>query len=131
MQGLYPNDASIYDSAGRLLMVAFFVIVWLRNLSSHHIEDHVKRLTFFKTPLPRVTFWIGMILDAAGCALVLVNWHPAIGVFCLIVFTVLASLLLLRFWEMDDPMKRTGMQNGFLANVGVLGGLLLLLQNVM
>ena len=130
MHGLYPNDASIYDSAGRLLMVAFFVIVWLRNLSSHHIEDHVKRLTFFKAPLPRVTFWIGMILDAVGCALVLVNWYPAIGVLCLIAFTVLASLLLLRFWEMDDPMKRGGMQNGFLANVGVVGGLLLLLQNV-
>jgi putative oxidoreductase len=131
MHGLYPNDASIYDSVGRLLMVAFFAIVWLRNLSSHHIEDHVKRLTFFKAPLPRLTFWLGMILDAAGCALVLINRHPAIGVLCLIVFTVLASLLLLRFWEMDDPMKRTGMQNGFLANVGVLGGLLLLLQNVM
>ncbi len=131
MHGLYSNDASIYDSAGRLLMVAFFVIVWLRNLSRHHIEDHVKRLTFFKAPLPRLTFWFGMILDAAGCALLLANWHPAIGALCLIVFTVLASLLLLRFWEMDDPMKRTGMQNGFLANVGVLGGLLLLLQNLM
>ena len=25
--GLYPNDSSIYDSTGRLLMIAFFVIV--------------------------------------------------------------------------------------------------------
>ena len=131
MHGLYPNDSSIYDSAGRLLMVAFFVIVWLRNLSRQHTEDHIKRLTFFKAPLPRVTFWTGMALDAIGCALVLANWHPQIGVLCLIVFTVIASLLLLRFWEMDNPMKRTGMQNGFLANIGVLGGLLLLLQNVM
>ena len=130
MHGLYPNDASIYDSIGRLLIVAFFLIVWVRNLSSHHIEDHVKRLTFFKAPLPRVTFWVGMALDAVGCALLLINWYPAIGALCLIVFTVLASLLLLRFWEMDDPMKRTGMQNGFLANIGVTGGLLLLLQNV-
>ena len=32
MHGLYPNDASIYDSIGRLLIVAFFVIVWVRNL---------------------------------------------------------------------------------------------------
>ena len=111
--------------------MTFFAIVWLRNLSSHHIEDHVKRLTFFKAPLPRATFWLGMGLDAVGCGLLLVNWHPAIGALCLIVFTVLASLLLLRFWEMDDPMKRTGMQNGFLANIGVVGGLLLLLQNVM
>jgi uncharacterized membrane protein YphA (DoxX/SURF4 family) len=131
MHGLYSNDASIYDSAGRLLIIAFFAIVWLRNLSSHHIEDHVKRLTFFKAPLPRATFWLGMGLDAVGCGLLLVNWHPAIGALCLIVFTVLASLLLLRFWEMDDPMKRIGVQNGFLANIGVVGGLLLLLQNVM
>ena len=85
-----------------------------------------------KKPLPpKVTFWIGMALDAVGCALLLINWHPAIGALCLIVFTVLASLLLLRFWEMDDPMKRTGMQNGFLANIAVTGGLLLLLQNVL
>ncbi|MFY9684305.1 MAG: hypothetical protein WAJ88_00765, partial [Pseudolabrys sp.] len=73
---------------------------------------------------------VGMVLDAVGCALLLINWHPAIGALCLIVFTVLASLLLLRFWEMDDPMKRMGMQNGFLANIAVTGGLLLLLQNV-
>lgn len=130
MHGLYPNDASWIDTAGRLLIVLFFVIVWLRNLSAHHVEDHVKRLTFFKAPLPRATFWAGMALDAVGCVLVLLNWHPAIGALCLVVFTVLASLLLLRFWEMEDPMKRAGMQNGFLANIGVVGGLLLLLQNV-
>jgi uncharacterized membrane protein YphA (DoxX/SURF4 family) len=131
MHGLYPNDASWFDTVGRLLIVAFFVIVWLRNLSAPHVEDHVKRLTFFKAPVPRATFWAGMALDAVGCALILLNWHATIGTLCLILFTVLASLLLLRFWEMDDPMKRTGMQNGFFANIGVLGGLLLLLQNVM
>ena len=131
MHGLYPNDASWIVTAGRLLILAFFAIVWLRNLSSHHTEDHIKRLTFFKTPMPRAAFWAGMALDAVGCVLLLVNWHPAVGALCLIVFTVLASLLLLRFWEMDDPMKRTGMLNGFLANIGVVGGLLLLLQNGM
>jgi len=131
MHGLYPTDGSWLDTAGRFLIVGFFVIVWVRNLSSHHVEDHIKRLTHFKTPSPRVAFWAGMVLDAAGCLMVLTNWHPAIGVLCLIAFTVLASLLLLRFWEMEDPMKRTGMQNGFLANIAVVGGLLLLLQDVM
>jgi putative oxidoreductase len=130
MQGLYSNDASWIDTAGRLLIVGFFVVVWLRNVSSHHVEDHVKRLGIFKCPMPRVAFWAGMALDALGCTLLLLNWYPAIGALCLIAFTILASLLLLRFWEMDDPIKRTGMQNGFLANIGVLGGLLLLLQNV-
>jgi uncharacterized membrane protein YphA (DoxX/SURF4 family) len=130
MHGLYPNDASWLDSAGRLLIVAFFIIVGVRNLSAHHVEDHVKRLGIFKCPMPRPAFWAGIVLEFVGCALVLANWHPAVGVLCLIVFTVLATLLLLRFWEMGDPMKRMGMQNGFLANLAVLGGLLLLLQNV-
>jgi putative oxidoreductase len=130
MQGLYPNDASIIDTIGRLMIVAFFIIVGVRNLSAHHIEDHVKRLTFFKCPMPRQAFWAGMVLEFVGCALLLINWHPAVGVLCLIVFTVLATLLLLRFWEMEDPMKYTGMQNGFLGNIAIVGGLLLLLQNV-
>ncbi|HEU4661053.1 MAG TPA: DoxX family membrane protein [Pseudolabrys sp.] len=131
MHGLYPNDASVYDTIGRLMIIAFFVIVGVRNLQRHHVEDHVKRLGIFKCPMPRQAFWAGIALEFVGCALVLINWHPAVGVICLIVFTVLATLLLLRFWEMDDPMKRMGMQNGFLANIAVVGGLLLLLQNVM
>jgi len=130
MAGLYPNDASLLDSIGRLLIVLFFVIVGLRNLQKHHVDDHIKRLGIFKTPQPALVFWLGILLEFVGCALILANWHAAIGVICLIVFTVVASFLLLRFWEMDDPMKRTGMQNGFYANIGLVGGLLLLLQNV-
>lgn len=130
MQGLYINDASWLDTAGRLLIVALFLIVGIRNLSKFHIEDHIKRLTLSGTPMPAVAFWAGIALQFTGCALLLLNWRPAIGVLCLIAFTVLATALLLRFWEMDDPMKRLGMQNGFMSNIAILGGLLLLLQNV-
>jgi putative oxidoreductase len=126
---MYYQDASWLDTAGRLLMVAFFLAVGLRNLQKVHIEDHVKRLTNFKAPFPRITFWIGQAMEFIGCALVLFNWYPAVGVVLLLVFTIVASGLLLRFWEVEGPM-RTGMQNGMLANVGIVGGLLLLLQHV-
>jgi putative oxidoreductase len=131
MHGLYLNDAFWLDTAGKFLIIAFFLIIGIRNLSPQQIDDHVKRLAYFKTPLPRQTLWVGMILEAIGCALVLLNWHPAIGVLSLIVFTVVASLLLLRFWEVDDPVRRLGMQNCFFANIAVLGGLLLLLKNML
>ncbi len=75
-----------------------------------------------------MTFWIGQSMEFAG-ALVLLNWHPAIGVLLLLVFTIVASTLLLRFWEVEGPM-RTELQNGMLANIGIVGGLLLLLQHV-
>jgi len=130
MQGLYASDVSWLDTAGRLLIVAFFLTTGIRNLQRHQVEDHVERLAAFNTPLPAATFWTGLALEFIGCALVLFNWYPALGVLCLLVFTVAASALLLRFWEVDEPAKRIGMQNGMLANIGVVGGLLLLLQNV-
>ena len=126
---MYYQDASWLDTAGRLMMVAFFLAVGLRNLQKVHIEDHVKRLTNFKAPFPRITFWVGQAMEFVGCALVLFNWYPAVGVVLLLVFTIVASGLLLRFWEVEGPM-RTGMQNGMLANIGIVGGLLLLLQHV-
>ena len=126
---MYYQDASWLDTAGRLLVVAFFLAVGLRNLQKVHVDDHIARLTKFKAPFPKLAFWIGQTMEFVGCALVLFNWYPAIGVGLLLVFTVVASALLLRFWEVDAPM-RTGMQNGMLANVGIVGGLLLLLQHV-
>ena len=126
---MYVGDASWLDTAGRLLLVAFFLAVGIRNLQRHHIDDHVKRLTNFKTPFPVVTFWTGQTMEFVGCALVLFDRHAAIGVLLLLTFTILASGLLLRFWEVEGPM-RTGMQNGMLANIGIVGGLLLLLQQV-
>ena len=123
------QDASWLDTAGRLLLVAFFLAVGIRNLQRQHVDDHIKRLTNFRTPFPKMTFWIGQTMEFAGCALVLLDWHPAIGVLLLLVFTIVASALLLRFWEVEGPM-RTGLQNGMLANIGIVGGLLLLLQHV-
>jgi len=131
MQGLYTGDVSWLDTAGRLLIVAFFLITGIRNLQPHQVEDHVNRLAAANAPLPAAaTFWAGLALEFVGCALLLFNWYPAVGAVCLLVFTVAASALLLRFWEVDDPVKSTGMQNGMLANLGVVGGLLLLLHNV-
>jgi putative oxidoreductase len=130
MHGLYPNDASMLDSIGRLLIVALFLIIGIRNLQKFHIDDHIARLTKFKAPLPKVTFWVGQTMEFVACAMVLLNWHADIGVILLIVFTVVASLLLLRFWEVEVPPMRIGMQNGMVANIAVVGGLLLLLQNV-
>src|SRR5690242_8984059 len=130
MHGLYPNDASMLDSIGRLMILALFLIIGIRNLQKFHVDDHIARLTKFKAPFPKVTFWVGQVMEFIGIALVLFNWHPAVGVIILIVFTVVATLLLLRFWEVDVPPMRIGMQNGFVANIAVVGGLLLLLQNV-
>jgi hypothetical protein len=95
-------------------------------LGQHRGRDE-DRDTAFKAAFPQATFWCGILLQLTGCVLLIVDWRPDIGALCLIVFTVLATLLL-RFWDVQDPMKRAGMFNGFMSNIAVLGGLLLLLH---
>ena len=48
---------------------------------------------------------------------------PMVG---LILFVVLASALLLRFWQAPDPMRWNMMFNGFMANIAIVVGFLVL-----
>jgi uncharacterized membrane protein YphA (DoxX/SURF4 family) len=128
--GLY-NSAPALDVLGRLIIVAFFLAAGLLNMNKAAIDDHINRLTASRTPMPAASFWFGIFLQFAGCAMVLFDIRPDIGVIFLIVFTIFASLFLLRFWEVkDNPMRRTIMRNGMMANCAIVGGLLLLYQNV-
>jgi putative oxidoreductase len=118
------------DAAGRLLIVACFLVTGLSNLTRARIKDHIDRMIAFGTPLPKVTFWFGIGLQLTGCVLLATGWHAEIGAWCLIVFTVAATAIFHRFWRMPDPLRRNVSRLMLLNNTGVLGGLLLLLANV-
>ncbi len=124
------GDPSWLATAGRLLIVLGFLVTGLCNLTRARIKDHIDRMAAFHTPFPTATFWIGIALQFTGCALLLAGWHAEIGVYCLILFTVAATAIFHRFWSMPDPAKRNGSRITLLGNTAILGGLLLLLQNV-
>jgi len=116
---------------GRLMIVAFFgTFAVLNGTQKPRVEDHIKRLGAAGAPFPALLFWCGIALDAMGCVLLLTDFYPAIGAACLIVFTLLATALLLRFWEAQPP-QRNGMFMGFMNNVAITGGLLLLLRSLL
>ena len=123
-------DAPWPDTAGKLLIVGFFVAAGLYNLSPARIKDHIERLAELGVPLPAAAFWFGLALQFSGCALILAGWHADIGVVFLIVFTVVANALFHRFWTATDPVRRNTLRLLLLNGVAILGGLLLLLQNV-
>ena len=123
-------DTTWLDTAGRLLIVGFFIAAGLYNLAPARIKDHIERLADLGVPLPAAAFWFGMTLQFSGCALVLAGWHADIGVLFLIVFTVVANALFHRFWAASDPARRNTLRLMLLNGVAILGGLLLLLQNV-
>jgi uncharacterized membrane protein YphA (DoxX/SURF4 family) len=123
-------DISWLDLAGKLLIVGFFVVAGLCNLTPARIKDHIERMGALGVPLPAAAFWFGIALQFTGCALVLSGWHAGFGVACLIVFTVVANAIFHRFWITTDPVRRNTQRLMLLNGAAILGGLLLLLQNV-
>ena len=87
-------------------------------------------MVVLNVPFAAAAFWFGTALEFAGCAMLLFDVYPAIGVGCLMVFTVVSTAIFHRFYNYDDPFKKKISRIAVLANTGVLGGLMLLLQNV-
>jgi uncharacterized membrane protein YphA (DoxX/SURF4 family) len=124
------HDAPWLDIAGRLLIVFFFLATGVCNLTRERINDHIDRMASLHTPFPRTLFWIGIALQFSGCTLILADWHAAVGVACLIFFTVSATAIFHRFWSKRDPIQRNFSRLTMLGNSAILGGLFLLLEKV-
>jgi len=124
------GDASWLDTAGRLIIVCFFLAAGFYNVAPARARDHVERIAALGMPFPAAAFWLGMALKFTGCALVLTGWHAEVGVWCLIVFTVVANAMFHRFWRVTDPARRHTLRLLLLNGIAIVGGLLLLLENV-
>ncbi len=119
------------ELAGQILIVGFFLVSGVSNLQASRRKGHIERSGGFGTPFPTFVFWAGMAVQFLGCALIIARWHADIGVTLLILFTVTATAIYYRFWQVhDDPIKRNTMRLGFLSNVALVGGLLLFLHSV-
>jgi putative oxidoreductase len=119
------------DGAGKWLIVLFFLVSGVSNLTKARIADHINRMSAFGTPFPAAAFWLGIALQFTGCALVIADWHPELGVGCLIVFIVAATAIFHRFWQKGDPVQRNLARLNLLSNIAILGGLLLLLAHLL
>ena len=119
------------DIVGRQLIVLFFLVTGVSNLTKARISDHIERMAGLGVPFPATTFWLGIALQLAGCALVAFDWHPATGVICLMVFTITATAIFHRFWTKSDPVQRNISRITLLGNLAIFGGLLLLLAKML
>lgn len=68
---------------------------------------------------------IVIILQIGGSLAVILNRWTWLGAGALGVFTVLANVVGHAFWTIPDPMARFHDMNAFLANLGLIGGLVL------
>ena len=118
------------ETAGKLLIVGYFIAAGLNNLFPARLAEHIGRLGGYGVPVPAVAFWLAHAVLFTGCALILAGWHADFGVLLLVAFTVVANALYHRFWMVADPFRRNMLRVQLMNGLGTIGGLLLLLQNV-
>ncbi|CAI1494790.1 Inner membrane protein yphA [Serratia quinivorans] len=65
-----------------------------------------------------------VVLELGASALILTGFYRWLGALALAGFTLAATLMANRFWEMSPPERFAGM-NGFFEHIGLTGALLL------
>lgn len=116
-------DHSLMQSAGQIVIAVYFIWMGIKNILMW--DFNVTRLQ--AQGLPGTASLIGgLIIQFTGAGLVLADWHTASGAVLLLIFTVCATALFHRYWEMKDP-QRTYHFLLLSNNVCVSGGLLLLI----
>ena len=107
---------------GRILLGGMFVVAGMRHLMI--VPGLMLAVAARGVPFPRAALLAGTGFQiVAGLALALgffVTW-AALG---LILFTVVASVLLVNFWDKQGE-ERIALTNAFQTNIGLIGGLMI------
>jgi putative oxidoreductase len=110
---------------GRLLIGWIFVETGWRHLLG--MDAFIASLVRRSVPWASVLGWIGALVEFfGGLAIMLGAWTRCAAV-AIIVFTIIATAIGHRYWEIAEPAARRMQHSHFLKNLTILGGLVLLL----
>jgi putative oxidoreductase len=107
---------------GRLLLGGIFVFAGIRHLFIIPMVSQV--MAQRGVPAPRLVLVSGTVFQVAGGLLLILGLVVPIAALGLVIFTIAASVMLLNFWSLEGA-AREGALNGWLSNLGVIGGLLI------
>jgi uncharacterized membrane protein YphA (DoxX/SURF4 family) len=118
------TDHTIVHAIGQIIIAVYFIWMGVKNIRLWNMN--IKRIAVQGLPaVPCLLF--GFAIQFTGAFLVLADWHTSVGAGLLILFTVLASGLHHRFWQMEDPMIRTYHFLLITNNACIAAGLMLLI----
>lgn len=87
----------------------------------------IPRMGLLGVPLPKLSLYIGFVMQFAGGFMILFDWHARYGAMLLIFFTLLAAVIFHRFWQMNDPYRYDTHRQFLFNNTAVIGGLLFII----
>jgi putative oxidoreductase len=122
---LFYEDKTVLETAGQILISSLFLVTLIINATTK-VKQHVDRMREMAIPYPLILLWIGFLIQAIGGTLLILDLHTNIGASLLIVFTIAASIIFHRFWNVREPLRRHLHLSFIFSNCAIVGALLLL-----
>ena len=106
--------------SGRILFSLIFLAGGLGHFSAQSIGYAASQ----GVPLASVFVPISGVISIAGALSILLGYKAKLGAWLLVIFLVPVTLMLHKFWTIQDPMMRQMDMVMFMKNLGLLGGAL-------
>ena len=109
---------------GRLALAAIFLWSGFGKLTN--LGGFADSLAHQGVPAPWPLAVVGACVEFFGGLAVAAGFRTRWAALLMAAFTVVATLIAHRFWEVQDAAARTGQAINFMKNVAIVGGFLLL-----
>ena len=121
-----PELAAWMMDIGRLVLGGFFAYGGASHFFA--LDPISQAMSARGAPWPRLLLVVGSLFQIAGGLMLALGIAVPLAAIALVVFTIVASLMLVDFWNKEEP-ARTALRNVFLSNLAIIGGLLIAAGN--
>jgi putative oxidoreductase len=110
---------------GRIAVAQIYVVSGFGKLMG--LSAFAASLARNGVPMPEVLAPIGAVVEFFGGLAVLLGFKTRWSAALILLFTIVATFIGHRYWDVVDPLLRRNQQTHFYKNVTIMGGLLFLI----
>jgi putative oxidoreductase len=106
----------------------FFALIFLMAGANHFSRQTIGYAASQGVPLASIAVPLSGVLAIAGGLSILLGYRAKPGAWLIVLFLVPVTLMMHKFWAVQDPMMAQTQMVMFMKNVAMLGGALLISQ---
>jgi putative oxidoreductase len=106
----------------------FFALIFLMAGANHFSSQTIAFSASQGVPLASIAVPLSGVLSIAGGLSILLGYRAKLGAWLIVLFLVPVTVMMHKFWLVQDPMMAQIQMILFMKNVAMLGGALLISQ---
>jgi putative oxidoreductase len=120
--------SSFWQAAVVVLGRFFFALIFLFAAPNHFTKQTIVFSASQGVPLASIVVPLSGVVAIAGGLSILLGYRARLGAWLIVLFLIPVTLMLHKFWTVQDPMMAQIQMILFMKNISMLGGALLISQ---